>query len=77
MALRMLTTIDNPFDPRDDWDAWYAWDAQMYDTCGLLARVVPYTDDMSQADKTQAIEDGITEILEINASGMHTAVEIG
>ena len=38
----MLTTVDNPFDPFDNFDEWYKIDMQFgYNTCGLLARIAP------------------------------------
>ena len=38
MIRSMLTTIDNPFDPFDEFDAWYTYDeTHGYHTCQVLA----------------------------------------
>ena len=37
---RILSTVDNPYDPRTDWDEWFNYDTTHgYNTCGLVARL--------------------------------------
>lgn len=75
MAVHMLTTVDNPFDPFTEWQAWYTFDeGHGYHSTALLARVVRSSDELSEADQSQAIEDGIDEIVDLNVSGVHTKV---
>lgn len=75
MALHMLTTVDNPFDPFTEWQAWYTFDeAHGYHTTALLARVVKSSDELSEADQSQAIEDAIDEIVDLNVSGVHRKI---
>lgn len=77
MAVHMLTTVDNPFNPFTQWDEWFAFDSQMgYHTPGLLARVVVSSDELSDADQALAIEAAMQEIVRENVSGMHTLIEI-
>lgn len=39
----MLTTIDNPYDPHEEYDKWYEWDVDNgYHTSSYLARLVDY-----------------------------------
>lgn len=40
--MAMLTTVDNPFNPYDDFVKWYDYDCNVlgYNTCGYLARIV-------------------------------------
>ena len=71
----MLTTIDNPFSPFDQWDEWYAFDMRAgYNTSGLLARIAKVSNDLSDKDIDQAIELAIDEIVAENVSGMHRKV---
>lgn len=76
MASHMLTTDDNPFDPFTQFDEWYAYDEALgYHTCSFLARIISYSDDMSEADVDFAIETGIDEIVEQNVLGIYRKVE--
>lgn len=70
-----LTTVDNPYDPRDEFREWYALDRWYgYDTVGLLARVEKNSDGLSPADQDLIREQAINEIAEFNVSGMHRIV---
>jgi hypothetical protein len=74
----MLTTVDNPYDPFTQWDEWYAWDMHAgYHTPGLLARVVRTSDDLSDADQHQAIQDAIDECVRENVLGVLKKVQRG
>lgn len=73
----MLTTVDNPYDPSTQYDEWMAWDeAAGYMTNGLLARFVVSSEQLSEADQEQAIQDAIDEIIELNPMGVHRKVPI-
>ena len=75
MVQYMLTTEDNPFDPFTEWDAWLAYDARLgYHTPSYLARVVRSSDDLSEFDQAQAIDDAIDEIVEFNLLGIYKKV---
>lgn len=75
MKLALLTTVDNPHSPFDDWDAWFSWDTRAgYDTCGLLARIANTSDELSEKDYNLAIEQAIDEIVRENISGVHKKV---
>ena len=75
MIESMLTTIDNPHDPFDDYDNWYSYDFRMnYHTPGLLARITVTSDELSEADQSLAIEQAIDEIIKENVSGIYKRV---
>lgn len=68
MSTVMLTTVDNPFDPINQFDQWYTWDStKEYHTLSYLARVVRSSDELSEADQDLAIEQAMDEIVSENA----------
>lgn len=63
----MLTTIDNPFDPFEDFTSWFMFDMEKgYNSCGRLMRIAKVTDDMSQKEYDEAIETAIDELIRID-----------
>lgn len=64
MADVMLSLVSNPYDPFEQYDLWLNFDHhEGFDTAGLLARCVSFTDTMSPADRDQAMEDAIDSIV--------------
>jgi hypothetical protein len=75
MVKTMLTTVDNPFDPFDDFKAWYAYDVSSgYHTCSFLARILNDSDQLSDADHDLAIVMAIDEIVSENVLGIYRKV---
>lgn len=71
----MLTTIDNPYDPLDDFDRWLSYDiAKGYYTCGLLARITNTSAEFSEEFQMRDIEQAIDDWLELDVSGMYKKV---
>lgn len=59
-----LTTVDNPYDPIDQFDEWFEWDrACGYDTLDYLGRIVIYSSELSDADQALAVSQAIDEII--------------
>lgn len=76
MDVHMLTTTDNPYNPFTHWDEWLAFDTRAgYNTPAYLARIVLTSENLSEADQSQAIEDAIDEIVKENINGMYTKVK--
>jgi hypothetical protein len=74
-TVHMLSTTDNPYDPFKEFSQWNAWDeAQGYYTLAFLGRMVKTSDELSDEDQSQAIEDAIEEIVRENVSGMYVKV---
>jgi len=72
MAEHMLTTIDNPWNPFTHFEEWLHWDtAAGYHTTEYLARIAVFSDDLSEADQSLAIENAIDEIVEENVLGIY------
>lgn len=60
----MLTTIDNPFDPFEQFTSWFLFDVEKgYNTCGYLARIAKLADDMSDEERIIEINRAIEEII--------------
>ena len=75
MEESMLTTIDNPFSPFDEWEAWFAYDiSHGYHTASYLARIVVSSEELSEADRFLAITQAIDEIVKENINGMYKKV---
>ena len=71
----MITTMDNPFSPFDNYVAWNNWDIMHgYHTSALLARVVVTSDEISEEDQNSALREGMDEIVSNNLSGVHILV---
>lgn len=71
----MLSTIDNPWNPFDDYTAWAAWDmSHGYNSSSLLAYVAAVSYETTTAKELEAIEEAIDEIVSENVSGMHIKV---
>jgi hypothetical protein len=75
MALHMLTTIDNPYDPFMQYDEWLQFDESSgYNTTQYLARLTLSSDSLSDVDQSNAIETAIDEIIRENINGMYRKV---
>lgn len=59
-----LTTIDNPFDPFEQFTLWYMFDVEKgYNTCSYLATIAKLSDDMSEDEIDIETERAIDEII--------------
>lgn len=60
----MLTTVDNPFDPFEQFDSWLMFDKEKgYDSCEKIARTVELTSDMTQKEIDKATDEAIEKII--------------
>lgn len=70
-----LTTIDNPFDPFEDFTSWFLYDVEKgYNTCSYLARIAQSSDDFTENENRNEIERAIDEIIEYNPLGIYKKV---
>lgn len=75
MAEYMLTTADNPWNPFTHYSEWFVFDTTMgYHTNAYLARVTVSSEELSEADQSQAIDQGMDEILEFDPTGLFVKV---
>lgn len=74
---RMLSTTDNPYDPRTSWGEWFAFDtARGYNTCGLVARLCTTSDSLSEELEIEEIENAIDRILNLDGTNFYQTFEI-
>ena len=60
----MLTTIDNPFDPFEQFTSWLMFDKEKgYDSCERVARIAKFSDDMTEKEIDEENERAIDEII--------------
>jgi len=71
----MLTTIDNEWDPFENFSEWYSRDLQLAreqnrrPASGYLAIIASCSDDVSDNEFNQIMNDAIDEIVELDLSG--------
>lgn len=71
----MLTTIDNPFDPFEQFRSWFLFDVEKgYYSCSRLARIAKLSDDMSQDEEIAETERAIDEIIEYDPLNIYIKV---
>lgn len=72
----MLTTIDNPFDPFEQFTSWFMFDVEKgYNSCGRLMRIAKVSDDMSQIEYNAAVDAAIDEIIKYDFLDLYKKVE--
>lgn len=60
----MLTTVDNPFDPFEQFTSWFMFDEEKgYHTCSYLGRIARTSDQLSEEENELENERAIDEIL--------------
>lgn len=70
-----LTTLDNPFDPRDEFRDWLRFDKRMgYNTCEIMDRHMYTSPNLSPADQEDSRRFAIEQVMENNIMGIHTVV---
>lgn len=71
----MLTTIDNPFNPFDDFDSWRMFDIEkQHFCCERLARIVNLSPEMSEAEENIETERAIDEIIKYDVEDIYQKV---
>ena len=76
MAKRcMLTTIDNPYDPFDQFDSWFLYDVEKgYNSCDYLGRTAMTSEALSDEENNHEIERAIDEIIKYDFMNIYKKV---
>ena len=71
----MLTTLDNPFDPFDDFTSWYMFDCEKgYNTSSRLARIANIDSEMTQKEVDEELERVMDLIVKYDFEGNYIKV---
>ena len=61
----MLTTVDNPFDPFDQFDSWHLFDKEKgYNSSERLMRIAKLVDGMSEEEENIELERAMNVLIE-------------
>lgn len=70
-----LSTIDNPFNPFEDFSSWFSFDVEKgYYSCSRLMRIANVTDDMSDTEENAEIERAIDELIKVDPTNLYIKV---
>lgn len=75
MVACALTTIDNPFNPLEDFVSWFLFDVEKgYNTSAYLARITETSDQLSEEENMEEVERAIDEIIANDFLGIYKKV---
>ncbi len=70
-----ITTIDNPYDPFEQFNLWFLYDVEQgYNTCGYLGRIARTSEALSDEENLREIERAIDEIILYDARNIYRKV---
>lgn len=71
-----LTTLDNPFDPLEQFDQWFLFDTEKgYNSSAYLARIAKISDELSEEENDEEIERAIDEIIKYDFENIYKKVK--
>ena len=72
----MLSTVDNPYNPFDDFDDWLRFDIDKgYNSCSYLDRIARTSDQLSEQENYKEIERAIDEIIKYDFMNIYKKVK--
>ena len=75
MAEVAITTIDNPYDPFEQFDQWLIYDNDKgYGTCGYLGRIAHTSDALTDKENEDEVERAIDEIIKYDFLNIYRKV---
>lgn len=72
----MLTTIDNPFNPFEQFTSWFMFDVEKgYNSCSRLARIAKISEDFTQKEIDEEVERAIDRIIELDITDVYKKIK--
>ena len=76
MTRCFITTVDNPYDPCDQFDQWYRFDCDHgYNSCGLLARLAYTSSQLTDNENAYEIELAIDQIIKSDPLNLYRKIK--
>lgn len=76
MSSCALTTVDNPYDPFDQFDSWFRFDMDKgYASCAYLDRIARTSDQLTDEENSIEIERAIDEIIRFDPFNLYRKVK--
>ena len=73
----MLTTIDNPFDPIEQFTSWFMFDNEKgYNSCSYLSRIARTSDELSDEENNEEIERASDEIIKYDLNNVYKKIVV-
>lgn len=70
-----LTTVDNPYDPFDQFTSWFLYDVEKgYNSCGYLARIAKTSNQFTDEENANEIGRAIDEIIKYDFMNIYVKV---
>ena len=72
-----LTTVDNPYDPFEQFDLWFLFDEEKgYHSCAYLGRIARTSDQLSDEENNLEVERAIDEIIKYDFMNIYKKVTV-
>ena len=76
MLQSCITTIDNPFNPFEDFISWFRYDIEKgYNSCEYLARIAKTSDSLTDEENSLEIERAIDEIIKYDPFNIYMKIK--
>ena len=76
MSKCALTTVDNPYDPFEEFDSWFRFDMDKgYSSCSYLDRIARTSDQLTEEENDDEIERAIDEIIKYDLMNIYKKIK--
>lgn len=73
----LLTTVDNPYNPKTEFIQWFLYDCEKgYNSCAYLARIAKTSEQLSDEENNDEIERAIDEIIRLDFLGIYKKITV-